>query len=108
VLARFDYRQFQLQCVKFALSYYFRLHQNRYSKRWKALLQVKNVGSDELEGKVGRIYMPAQDVGSMALHKMKVRTSGLLSTECRQSAFQADAVCACRFARRMQCNGRAS
>ncbi len=36
-------------------------------------LQEKNVGSDELAGKVGRIYMPAQDVGSMALHKMKVR-----------------------------------
>ena len=40
-------------------------------------LQVKNVGSDELEGKVGRIYMPAQDVGSMALHKMKVRHAHL-------------------------------
>jgi len=36
-------------------------------------LQVKNVGSDELAGKVGRIYMPQQDIGSMALHKMKVR-----------------------------------
>ena len=45
------------------------------------LLQVKNVGSDEVEGKVGRIYMPAQDVGSMALHKMKVGFSGLLPVE---------------------------
>jgi ribosome production factor 2 len=31
----------------------------------------KNVGSDTLDGKIGRIYMPKQDVGSMALHKMK-------------------------------------
>lgn len=31
------------------------------------------MGRDELAGKVGRIYMPSQDVASMALHKMKVR-----------------------------------
>lgn len=31
----------------------------------------KNVGTDVLEGKVGRIYMPKQDVASMALRKMK-------------------------------------
>lgn len=31
----------------------------------------KNVGADMLEGKVGRIYMPKQDVESMALMKMK-------------------------------------
>lgn len=31
----------------------------------------KNVGSDTLDGKIGRIYMPKQDVGTMALHKMK-------------------------------------
>ena len=37
------------------------------------MLQEKNVGTDELEGKVGRIYMPAQDIGSMSLHKPKVR-----------------------------------
>ena len=29
------------------------------------------MGSDVLEGKVGRIYMPKQDVGSMALAKPK-------------------------------------
>lgn len=28
---------------------------------------------DDLDGKIGRIYMPSQDVGEMALHKMKVR-----------------------------------
>jgi hypothetical protein len=50
---------------------------------------VKNVGSDELEGKVGRIYMPTQDVASMALHKMKVRTVDFLGTGCHT-----DAVCA--------------
>lgn len=31
----------------------------------------KNVGYDSLEGKVGRIYMPKQDLNSMALNKMK-------------------------------------
>lgn len=35
------------------------------------MLQVKNVGSDMLDGKVGRIYMPKQEVDSMALNKMK-------------------------------------
>ena len=33
--------------------------------------------ADMLEGKVGRIYMPKQDVGGMALHKMKARTPWL-------------------------------
>ncbi|KAK9824979.1 hypothetical protein WJX81_002634 [Elliptochloris bilobata] len=31
----------------------------------------KNVSADLLDGKVGRIYMPKQDVGGIALHKMK-------------------------------------
>jgi ribosome production factor 2 len=31
----------------------------------------KNVGGDMMDGKVGRIYMPKQDVESMALRKMK-------------------------------------
>jgi ribosome production factor 2 len=31
----------------------------------------KNVGSDPLDGRVGRVYMPKQDVDSIALHKMK-------------------------------------
>lgn len=35
------------------------------------LPQEKNVGSDVLEGKVGRIYMPAQEVDKMALAKPK-------------------------------------
>jgi hypothetical protein len=39
--------------------------------RWRA--QEKNVSADLLDGKVGRIYMPKQDVGGMALHKMKAR-----------------------------------
>jgi hypothetical protein len=34
-------------------------------------LQEKNVGSDLLEGKVGRIYMPRQEVDKMALAKPK-------------------------------------
>lgn len=33
------------------------------------------MSADLLEGKVGRIYMPKQDVGGMALHKMKARPS---------------------------------
>jgi hypothetical protein len=33
--------------------------------------QEKNVHSDMLEGRVGRIYMPKQKVDSMALSKMK-------------------------------------
>jgi hypothetical protein len=35
--------------------------------------QVKNTGTDMLDGRVGRIYMPKQDIGNIALHKMKVR-----------------------------------
>lgn len=35
------------------------------------LLQEKNVGSDMLDGKVGRIYMPKQDVATLGLSKMK-------------------------------------
>lgn len=39
----------------------------------KSLLKkkVKNVSTDSLAGKVGRIYMPKQEVGEMALAKMK-------------------------------------
>ena len=33
--------------------------------------QEKNVGSDALAGKVGRIYMPPQKVDTVALSKMK-------------------------------------
>eukprot|EP00884_Botryococcus_braunii_P016801 jgi/Botrbrau1/3804/Bobra.0183s0036.1 len=33
--------------------------------------KVKNVGGDSLDGKVGRIYMPKQDLSTIALHKMK-------------------------------------
>lgn len=33
--------------------------------------QVKNVGSNLLEGKVGRIYMPRQEVDKLALAKPK-------------------------------------
>lgn len=35
-------------------------------------LQEKNVRTEVLDGKVGRIYMPPQNVDSMALHKSKV------------------------------------
>lgn len=34
-------------------------------------VQEKNVGTDLLDGKVGRIYMPKQQVDSMALAKPK-------------------------------------
>jgi ribosome production factor 2 len=34
-------------------------------------LQEKNVGSEMLKGKVGRIYMPRQEVDMMALAKPK-------------------------------------
>ncbi len=33
--------------------------------------KVKNVGSDPLDGKVGKIYVPRQDLNSIALNKMK-------------------------------------
>ena len=39
------------------------------------MLQEKNVSFDSLEGKVGRIYMPKQDLNSMALNKMKVKAT---------------------------------
>ncbi len=39
------------------------------------LLQEKNVGSDMLEGKVGRIYLPNQMIDTMPQHKMKVRAT---------------------------------
>ena len=48
--------------------------------------QAKNVGSDLLEGKVGRIYMPKQEVDKMALSKMKG-----LKRERRQAAADAKA-----------------
>jgi hypothetical protein len=34
-------------------------------------VQEKNVGSDNLAGKVGRIYMPRQSVDTIALGKLK-------------------------------------
>lgn len=49
--------------------------------------QEKNVSADMLEGKVGRIYMPKQDVAGMALHKMKVRAS-LLCWVCTSSCHE--------------------
>jgi ribosome production factor 2 len=33
--------------------------------------KIKNVSTDSLAGKVGRMYVPSQDVGEMALSKMK-------------------------------------
>lgn len=42
-------------------------------------LQEKNVSFDSLEGKVGRIYMPKQDLNSMALNKMKVGAAVVLA-----------------------------
>jgi ribosome production factor 2 len=34
-------------------------------------VKQKNVGFDSLEGKVGRIYLPKQDLGTIALAKSK-------------------------------------
>lgn len=48
------------------------------------VLQEKNVSFDSLEGKVGRVYMPKQDLGSMALNKMKVRQELLQEVLWRQ------------------------
>ena len=36
------------------------------------VMQEKNVESDMLEGKVGRIYMPKQSIDTIPQHKMKV------------------------------------
>ena len=36
-------------------------------------MQEKNVSSEMLEGKVGRMYVPRQELGSIATRKMKVR-----------------------------------
>lgn len=41
------------------------------------------MGTDALEGKVGRIYMPKQDVDNIALRKMKV--SNLAAAVCHVS-----------------------
>ena len=35
-------------------------------------VQEKNVSTQNLDGKVGRMYVPQQDLGSMATRKMKV------------------------------------
>lgn len=42
------------------------------------LRQVKNVSSDNLEGKVGRMYVPRQEVDTMPLRKMKVSVRHIL------------------------------
>lgn len=36
-------------------------------------VQEKNVRTEMLDGKVGRMYVPQQEVGSIATRKMKVR-----------------------------------
>jgi hypothetical protein len=42
------------------------------------LRQEKNVSRDNLEGKVGRMYVPRQEVETMPLRKMKVGSSQAL------------------------------
>lgn len=37
----------------------------------------KNVATDALEGRVGRIYMPPQNIDTIALHKSKVGEASL-------------------------------
>ena len=39
------------------------------------LWQEKNVSRDNLEGKVGRMYVPRQEVETMPLRKMKVSSA---------------------------------
>lgn len=43
------------------------------------LRQEKNVSRDNLEGKVGRMYVPRQEVETMPLRKMKVGSSQVLN-----------------------------
>ena len=57
--------------------------------------QVKNVSRDNLEGKVGRMYVPRQEVDTMPLRKMKVSWSlsrrhaaHRLSTSCKTLVFE--------------------
>ena len=38
-------------------------------------VQEKNVSREMLDGKVGRMYVPRQELGSIATRKMKVRGS---------------------------------
>ena len=47
-------------------------------------VQEKNVSSEILDGKVGRMYVPRQELGSIATRKMKVRaaSSQLLAVLC--------------------------
>ena len=56
------------------------------------------MSADMLEGKVGRIYMPKQDVAGMALHKMKARLwlnfAFSISRSC-SSAWRHTRSCAC-------------
>ena len=35
------------------------------------------MGADNLDGKVGRMYVPRQEIGSIALRKMKARNTPL-------------------------------
>ena len=53
---------------------------------WLSYAQTKNVGGDALDGKVGRIYMPKQDVNTVALAKPKG-----LKRERREAAQEASA-----------------
>ena len=41
----------------------------------RAHVQEKNVSREMLDGKVGRMYVPRQELGSIATRKMKVRAS---------------------------------
>ncbi|GBG81698.1 hypothetical protein CBR_g32692 [Chara braunii] len=51
--------------------------------------KVKNVGDDFLDGKVGRVYMPKQELDTMALSKMKgLRRERRQAAEARDVALQ--------------------
>ena len=71
-LQHVDARSKEGQASGYGLGALLAQEMNRVSC-WGCHLQEKNVSSDALGGKVGRIYMPRQDLGALALHKMKVR-----------------------------------
>jgi len=66
-------------------------------------LQEKNVSFDSLEGKVGRVYMPKQDLNSMALNKMKVSHHWIVWHKGFWSADAFDTACPLVFEYWRQC-----
>ena len=57
----------------------------QHAKTVSAHVQEKNVSSEMLDGKVGRMYVPRQELGSIATRKMKVRASSVHMTAALRS-----------------------